>query len=72
MLHLFIHLLFFQALSGGLYPVSAVLGRQEVVGVIGYGQHGSTYGGNAIASAIGIEALKVRDIESFFFCAFFC
>lgn len=53
-----------KALSGGLYPVSAVLTSHEVVSVMGYGSHGSTYGGNAIASAVAIEALKVlRDEE---------
>ncbi len=47
------------ALSGGLYPISAVLGSQEVMGVLTSGTHGSTFGGNAIASAIAIEALSV-------------
>jgi ornithine--oxo-acid transaminase len=52
-----------QALSGGLYPISAVLGSQEVMSVLTSGTHGSTFGGNAIASAIAIEALKVLKEE---------
>ena len=55
---------FLSRYSSGLYPVSAVLTSHEVVSVMGYGSHGSTYGGNAIASAVAIEALKVlRDEE---------
>jgi len=48
-----------KALSGGLYPISAVLGSQEVMSVLTSGTHGSTFGGNAIASAVAIEALRV-------------
>lgn len=48
-----------KALSGGMYPVSAVLTRDEVMLTIKPGQHGSTYGGNPIAAAVAIEALKV-------------
>lgn len=48
-----------KALSGGMYPVSAVVGSAEVLGVFNPGDHGSTYGGNPIASAVGREALKV-------------
>ncbi len=46
-----------KALSGGVYPVSAVVGRAEVLGVFRPGDHGSTYGGNPLASAVGMAAL---------------
>ena len=46
-----------KALSGGVYPVSAVVGRAEVLGVFRPGDHGSTYGGNPLASAIGQAAI---------------
>lgn len=48
-----------KALSGGLYPVSAVLADDEVMLNIKPGQHGSTYGGNPLACRIAIEALEV-------------
>ena len=48
-----------KALSGGAYPVSAVLANNEIMNVIGPGQHGSTFGGNPIAAAVGIAALEV-------------
>ena len=48
-----------KALSGGFYPVSAVLSNSEVLGVLKPGQHGSTFGGNPLACAIAREALKV-------------
>ncbi|HET91493.1 MAG TPA: ornithine--oxo-acid transaminase [Chloroflexi bacterium] len=48
-----------KALSGGLYPVSAVLGSQEVLGVFQPGDHGSTFGGNPLACAVAREALRV-------------
>ena len=48
-----------KALSGGVYPVSAVLANDEVMNVIKPGQHGSTYGGNPLACAIALEALQV-------------
>jgi ornithine--oxo-acid transaminase len=48
-----------KALSGGMYPVSAVLARDEIMLTIGRGEHGSTYGGNPIAAAVATEALKV-------------
>ncbi|MCF7886104.1 MAG: ornithine--oxo-acid transaminase [Candidatus Marinimicrobia bacterium] len=48
-----------KALSGGMYPISAVVGSAEVLGVFNPGDHGSTYGGNPIASAVGRESLKV-------------
>lgn len=48
-----------KALSGGAYPVSAVLANDEIMNVIKPGQHGSTFGGNPIAAAVAIAALKV-------------
>jgi len=48
-----------KALSGGAYPVSGVLADDEVMNVIKPGQHGSTFGGNPIAAAVGIAALEV-------------
>jgi ornithine--oxo-acid transaminase len=48
-----------KALSGGVYPVSAVLANDEIMNVIQPGQHGSTFGGNPIAAAVAIAALKV-------------
>jgi ornithine--oxo-acid transaminase len=48
-----------KALSGGFYPVSAVLAREEVLGVFTPGDHGSTFGGNPLACAIARAALQV-------------
>jgi ornithine--oxo-acid transaminase len=48
-----------KALSGGLYPISAVLADDEIMLTIRPGQHGSTYGGNPIAAKVGITALTV-------------
>lgn len=48
-----------KALSGGAYPVSAVLADDEIMVVIKPGQHGSTFGGNPIASKVAIAALEV-------------
>jgi ornithine--oxo-acid transaminase len=48
-----------KALSGGFYPVSAVLSDREVLGLFQPGDHGSTFGGNPLASAIGSAALDV-------------
>jgi ornithine--oxo-acid transaminase len=48
-----------KALSGGVYPVSAVLADDAIMNVIGPGQHGSTYGGNPIAAAVAMAALEV-------------
>jgi ornithine--oxo-acid transaminase len=52
-----------KALSGGFYPVSAVLSNAEVLGVLKPGQHGSTFGGNPLACAIARAALKVLTEE---------
>ena len=48
-----------KALSGGFYPVSAVLSNTEVLGVLRPGQHGSTFGGNPLACAVARAALRV-------------
>jgi ornithine--oxo-acid transaminase len=48
-----------KALSGGFYPVSAVLSNSEVLGVLKPGQHGSTFGGNPLACAVARAAIKV-------------
>ena len=48
-----------KALSGGLYPVSAILSDDEVMGVFHPGDHGSTYGGNPVAAAVARTALRV-------------
>lgn len=48
-----------KALSGGMYPVSAVLSSREVLGVFEPGDHGSTFGGNPLACAVAREALRV-------------
>ena len=48
-----------KALGGGLYPVSAVVADQDVLGVITPGSHGSTFGGNPLAAAIGREVVAM-------------
>ncbi|MEW5683430.1 MAG: ornithine--oxo-acid transaminase [Pseudomonadota bacterium] len=48
-----------KALSGGFYPVSAVLSNSEVMSVLHPGEHGSTFGGNPLACAVARAALKV-------------
>ncbi len=48
-----------KALSGGMYPVSAILADDEVMGVFRPGDHGSTYGGNPLGAAVARTALKV-------------
>ncbi len=52
-----------KALSGGFYPMSAVLSNLEVLGVLQPGQHGSTFGGNPLACAVARAALKVLTEE---------
>lgn len=52
-----------KALSGGVYPVSAVLADDEVMLCIGPGEHGSTYGGNPVAGRVAIAALEVVSRE---------
>lgn len=53
-----------KALSGGVYPVSAVLANDEIMMVIKPGQHGSTFGGNPIAAKVAMAALEVVNEES--------
>ena len=48
-----------KALGGGIVPVSAVVSRRDVLGVFRPGEHGSTFGGNPLACAIGIEVLRL-------------
>lgn len=48
-----------KALSGGTYPVSAILSSEEILGVFKPGDHGSTFGGNPLAAAVARESLKV-------------
>lgn len=52
-----------KALGGGVYPVSAFLSSRAVMQLFGPGSHGSTFGGNALAAAIGHEALNVIEEE---------
>jgi ornithine--oxo-acid transaminase len=52
-----------KALGGGVYPVSAFVGTREVMEVFNPGSHGSTFGGNALAARIGLEALAVIEEE---------
>ncbi|MGO2357876.1 ornithine--oxo-acid transaminase [Mesonia sp.] len=53
-----------KAISGGVYPVSAVLANNEVMDVIQPGQHGSTFGGNPVACEVAIAALEVIKDEN--------
>jgi ornithine--oxo-acid transaminase len=53
-----------KALSGGAYPVSAVLANNNIMDVIRPGNHGSTFGGNPIAAAVAIAALEVVQEEN--------
>ncbi|MEO8129789.1 MAG: ornithine--oxo-acid transaminase [Bryobacteraceae bacterium] len=52
-----------KALSGGFYPVSAVISSAEILGVFEPGSHGSTYGGNPLACAVARAALRVIEEE---------
>ncbi len=52
-----------KSLGGGLLPISAVVGRKEVMDVIQPGQHGSTFGGNPLASAVARSALQLLQKE---------
>lgn len=56
-----------KALGGGIVPVSAVVGRADVLGVLQPGQHGSTFGGNPLACAVGsavVDLLAPGDLQS--------
>jgi len=55
-----------KALSGGMYPVSAVLSDRDVLGVFEPGDHGSTFGGNPLACAVAREAVRVLIEEKLF------
>ncbi|PLX30660.1 MAG: ornithine--oxo-acid transaminase [Ignavibacteria bacterium] len=52
-----------KALSGGFYPVSAILADKEVLGVIHPGEHGSTFGGNPLGAAVAVRALEIIENE---------
>jgi len=52
-----------KALSGGFYPVSAVLADKSILGLIQPGEHGSTFGGNPLGAAVAIAALEVIEEE---------
>ena len=52
-----------KAISGGMYPVSCVLGSKDVMLTVEPGTHGSTYGGNPLGSAIAIKALEIVEEE---------
>jgi ornithine--oxo-acid transaminase len=52
-----------KALGGGVLPVSAFVARREVMDVFTPGSHGSTFGGNALAAAVGLEALNIIEEE---------
>lgn len=52
-----------KALSGGMYPVSAVLSDNQVLGLFKPGEHGSTFGGSPLAAAVAVAALEVLDDE---------
>ncbi|EME80118.1 uncharacterized protein MYCFIDRAFT_211967 [Pseudocercospora fijiensis CIRAD86] len=52
-----------KAISGGMYPVSCVLGSKEVLLTVEPGTHGSTYGGNPLGSAVAIKALEIVEEE---------
>jgi ornithine--oxo-acid transaminase len=52
-----------KALGGGVLPVSAFVGKAELMDVFTPGSHGSTFGGNPLAAAVGLEALKVLEDE---------
>jgi ornithine--oxo-acid transaminase len=54
-----------KALGGGIIPVSAVVGTSEVLGVLRPGEHGSTFGGNPMACAIGIEVIRLLNTGTY-------
>jgi ornithine--oxo-acid transaminase len=54
-----------KALGGGIVPVSAVVGSREVLGVVRPGEHGSTFGGNPLAAAVGAEVVAMLDEGTF-------
>lgn len=48
-----------KALGGGILPVSAVVGNRDILGLLHPGQHGSTFGGNPLAAAVGLAAVEL-------------
>ncbi|MEU5365143.1 ornithine--oxo-acid transaminase [Streptomyces sp. NPDC005925] len=54
-----------KALGGGIVPVSAVVGRRDVLGVLRPGEHGSTFGGNPLAAAVGTAVVKLLETGEF-------
>ncbi len=54
-----------KALGGGIVPVSAVVGRRDVIGVLTPGTHGSTFGGNPLAAAVATEVVRMLAIGAF-------
>jgi ornithine--oxo-acid transaminase len=52
-----------KAMGGGVLPISATLGSQEVLGLFTPGEHGSTFGGNPLACAVAHEAIRVLEEE---------
>ncbi|MEU4926232.1 ornithine--oxo-acid transaminase [Streptomyces yokosukanensis] len=58
-------LLLGKALGGGIVPVSAVVARREVLGVLHPGEHGSTFGGNPLAAAVGTAVIELLETGEF-------
>ncbi|MEV0209380.1 ornithine--oxo-acid transaminase [Streptomyces sp. NPDC050788] len=58
-------LLLGKALGGGIVPVSAVLARRDVLGVLRPGEHGSTFGGNPLAAAVGTAVVELLETGEF-------
>jgi len=54
-----------KALGGGILPVSAVVGDRDVLGVIRPGEHGSTFGGNPLAAAVGLRVVEMLESGEF-------
>ncbi|MFF6966079.1 ornithine--oxo-acid transaminase [Streptomyces anthocyanicus] len=54
-----------KALGGGIVPVSAVVGRRDVLGVLHPGEHGSTFGGNPLAAAVGTAVVELLETGTF-------
>ncbi|MFJ9671189.1 ornithine--oxo-acid transaminase [Streptomyces sp. NPDC101221] len=54
-----------KALGGGIVPVSAVVGRRDVLGVLHPGEHGSTFGGNPLAAAVGTAVVELLETGEF-------
>ncbi|MGP6170321.1 ornithine--oxo-acid transaminase [Microbacterium sp. A204] len=54
-----------KALGGGILPVSAVVGDRDVLGVIRPGEHGSTFGGNPLAAAVGLRVVEMLETGAF-------